>query len=696
MVDRLLRLACRMAVLSATCLSPLSAPAQSAPANANAPDAIPLKPARTEFNLDEISPLINNVLLVPPPGGPLPTGGRNLQVVQGRVLDAAGAPVFAAHVALTGGTNYGRDFDDNYDKTDRLGRFLVRGNDRRRRLVVRSADGQIMRTQLEPGQAFALVQWPGLRKLNVHVAPELCAPGTKINLSCQKSETGLQAPRREATLDDAGKATFDHVPPTNIRIFATIQLKRDNGKSDYHYRVIGAGTLAAASDAEQTLELTTAGRIPVRGDVGPDALNVIINRVETAAFPWAGPADAVLVNPDGTFLAHVPGPGDYRLVVHAKPVRRPDGKPIKSFEDIPPGARIYLNGEITTRRFTVGLATQRVDIPRDEPHKHPTIARMHNLLDSRMGGHGASRVSYSFTDVKGVDLTRIDDRAGVVAELLRILNDPHAPTNWKYLALGALGRIVDSPGVADGLIALLKSRPADIDEGQIFDALEQAKQDLPRIVDVIAPYTSHELGGFRRIAYGALARLAYVNPQLRERVAPVLIAGLHDPDDLVRSRLVRLVNNVVNDTTSEAAAVAELKTLTADPHPDISIWAAQALWKITGDSTRLIPMATALLMANDDDYEAKGMAAYVLDGVPSLPPATLDALRRFASFKRTQGHPNHIEGSRAQLAYAAQKILKAHGITPTNDPPDTISPPPPAANEGLPDLSELPAEDGKQ
>jgi HEAT repeat protein len=208
--------------------------------------------------------------------------------------------------------------------------------------------------------------------------------------------------------------------------------------------------------------------------------------------------------------------------------------------------------------------------------------------------------------------------------------------------------------VPEGLIKLLEHPPEDIGAGQIIDQFRGAQQDLPHIVDVIVPFTRHETFSGRWGAYYTLSWLLGRHAELRDRIAPVLATGLADPDERVREQVVRAVGYHHIEEGADA-----LRPLLSDAKLDVRLFAARAIWQTAGDRAPLLTAATATLVADYQDYEAKRFAAQAIDEVPLLPDDVIAALKTCAAYNKRPPFDNHGETTRYQLAMLAQKILKA-------------------------------------
>lgn len=609
-------------------------------ADDGAADDVPLKATRSEFDLRDFRDFINHDLSVPQPGGKMPTGDRTIRVIQGRVVDREGQPIAGAQIAFAEAVGrHNLDYDECYDLTDELGRFVVQGDGERTRIVVRRGAGQVWNVPIEAKQTFVLAMWPAPSRVRVAIAPELSAPGAKITLASKKYWAGMGPLRVEAVLGDDGTAKFENVLPGDFRVYTRQPLVRESVGSEYAEREFGQVTIAAGETRELTYDGT--GRVPVRGEA-PDGWCVVIERERTRYEDTFGYVDGVLVGDDGKFVAHVPGPGVYKLNVKARPVATVDGELVA-------GQRIFVNGVALRRRFVVDAMTKAVELAAEED-VDPTVAFVHNELDSE----GPMNVSWSYTDVQAAQLCRHKDRAGVAAELLRILNDPHAPHDWTYVTLQAVGGMTDTPEVVEGLIKLLAAPREGVGAGSLIEALSTTERDVPRIVDIILPYCRHDQWTVRWKAHYCLGRMAIKHPEIKPQITPSILAALGDEHERIRS-----------DAASQLGwmeikpAAADLIPLLGDSSYKVRLAAARALWQTTGDSGAIVPMATEVLAQEGSDFEAKKDAAYALRDVVDLPPETRDALRLHADYPQGPPFNNHADVMRFQLASIAKEILKA-------------------------------------
>jgi hypothetical protein len=415
----------------------------------------------------------------------------------------------------------------------------------------------------------------------------------------------------------------------------------ESGGSEYSEREFGQVTIAAGETRELTYD--GSGRIPVRG-VAEGGWCVEIERERTKYVDTFGYVDGVLVGENGKFTAHVPGPGLYKVVVKSRPAPVMD----RRLRQMRPEFSVVM-----MRRFVVDESTKLVDLTAEE-HVDPTVAFVHQTLDSR----GPPNVTFSHMDVQAAWLARHEDRAGVAAELLRILNDPHAPHDWTYVSVQALGGMTDTPAVVDGLFALLDDPPADVSVGSMIGALHHIDAEAPEsvtgaVVRRFIALTRDDQWEVRWSAYYYLGRMTIKHPEIKSEIAPTMIVGLVDENERIRRDAAATIGWLEIKPGS-----VDLLPLLGDPSYMVRLAAARALWQTTGNGEALVSMATEILAQDNDDYEAKKDAALALRDAGELPEETRDALRAYTGFPGRPPFNNNADLMRFQLGSVAKTILE--------------------------------------
>ena len=641
-------LACVVAILL-PCVAIV--PTHAAAGDAAAADNVPSKQARSQFDLREFDDFINFDLSVPRPRGPLQIEDRSIRTVHGQVLDHFGQPVVGAQVALAEEIGkHNEDFNENYDKTDESGRFLVQGNSSRCRVVVRRAKGKLLNIPLTAEQGDVRVVWPAPRRVRLVVDAARCWPDTSIFLSSTEYWAGMEPLRMKATIDAHGVAILDDVPMGTFRVYVVRPLVTPDGGELYAERELGQFSVGAAEVNEVRLDDDPV--IRVEGDAALPGACALIHREQLRYTHIIGIVDAVFCDDKGRFTARVPGPGVYRLEVKAAP-KPPLTKQERERQDT--FEQDDENPILMTHRFVVDEKTEAVKLDL-QAKVDPTIAFVHATLDSQP----PSFASWSHSDVQAAWLVGHEDRAGVVKELVRILNDPQAPHLWSYPTLQALGDMTETPGVVDALLTMMDSPDHLGRRAGLIHALHKAESDLPRIIERVSQHTKDYEMTDRWGVLSTLARIAFAHPETKEQVIPVLITGLDDEDERIRSDSARSLGLL-----QAKLAAPELTKLLEDPSYKVRLWAARALWQTTKNRQPLIEMTTTILLRDDDDLQAKKDAILALSDVPELPQEILDALTTYAANNDKPPFNDPQELMRYQLGMAARARLKEQ--TPRGD-----------------------------
>ena len=147
--------------------------------------------------------------------------------------------------------------------------------------------------------------------------------------------------------------------------------------------------------------------------------------------------------------------------------------------------------------------------------------------------------------------------------------------------------------------------------------------------------------------------MAHEHPELKEQVVPVLVTGLGDANERIRRDSVAALGWL-----EASLAAPELTKLLDDPSYKVRLWTARAIWQTTKNRDPLIGMATAILLGDDSDLEAKKDAIHALREVPDLPQEVLTSLTTYGANADKPPFNDHEKLLRYQLGNAARELLK--------------------------------------
>jgi hypothetical protein len=124
------------------------------PTEAEVSADIPPQPSRSTFDIKEFDSFISHELSRTQPRGSHAEFGPFPRQIHGQVVDHAGQPIVDAFVALVERIGYSSaTFNESYDKTDKLGRFVVAGQVNQERIIVRRSVSSTWKVWLQPKQS---------------------------------------------------------------------------------------------------------------------------------------------------------------------------------------------------------------------------------------------------------------------------------------------------------------------------------------------------------------------------------------------------------------------------------------------------------------------------------------------------------------------------------------------------------------
>jgi HEAT repeat protein len=260
------------------------------------------------------------------------------------------------------------------------------------------------------------------------------------------------------------------------------------------------------------------------------------------------------------------------------------------------------------------------------------------------------------------ELLRYDDRQRLVAELLRLLHDPHWQSDHRGEAVRALAMLSEMPGVVEEMLALI-DRPhlRTIQLTAIYE-LRNVKREHQLVIDRLLELRRSDRERVRQNAYSALEAIAYRHREFADAISAVLIEALDDPSEQIRYRAAGTLGGLPRPELAAALTAA------LDDESDlVRLGAARSLRSISGDSELLMRVASEVLLSGVAFAEAKRQAVSALREFDEIPPATVDALRDYAAaaadavpFPRRASESFH-------LGMDARRLLWQKGLDETAD-----------------------------
>ncbi len=606
-----------------------------------------LKPARSVFDMRDLRAFISQDLSRTYSRGSLANWGIETRKVHGRVIDHEGKPVVGAQVAIAEPIGYsGNCYDENFDTTDELGRFVLEGHIRRNRLAIRRGPGQIWRAELKPDQRSVEVTWPQPAKLTLAVDPKLCQPKSQLSISTAQYWAGMSTMNYSAQLDGEYRAAVQDVMPGDY-VVSTKKMISIGGKEKSRYVEIGRFSVNAGES--KVVRCEPVGQAMIQGKL-KGALYVTIDRQKNTYHDVARTVDIVALREDGGFQVGPLSAGRYVLRFFGA-----SGPEIRGGRfGGPAGDQLARKQRIAIHKTDMQVELNLSTAPKG------VVAFVHQTLDSERS-RGAS---WSHADVQAAQLSLHVDRAGVVKELLRALDDPNSPQPWQHVILQALGSMTETPGVLDGLLASIEKPRTAMESAlaqgsrrrrwlspAIIRTLQDSKVSLGKIVDGIFQHRKSDDLILRSATFGALGRLAAAHPDLHAKVVPYLIEALSDADDGTRGDAAATLGRI-----NAKQAVKKLYDLREDPSGKVAVWSAWAIWKVTG--AREQAEAAMITRLRGDKFGGKWEAVYLLSEFEEPAKETIAALVELTKYDGKAPFTGD-EYERNRLKNQAKRTLKA-------------------------------------
>lgn len=569
------------------------------------------KPARSQFDMQEVREFISQTLSRTPSQGSLHPWGMQSRTIRGRVVDYDGQPVVGAYVAFVEPIGFSRNCnDENFDKTDEHGRFVVEGDFMRSRLVVRRSKTQVWSVDIPRDKGAVEIVWPEPATVRISVDADLREEDASlITVTSTRYWAGLATLNAQFELDENNAVEITDQLPGEF----TIAVKRSIQIGDHsESRYVEVGSFLAEPGAKLDVNCRPTGHRRISGNCpegikGPAILHV--DRARTRYQDGCRTCDLVACE-DGSFATAPLPPGNYVLRFKLPPAPKPQppaNQVIRTFRPV-----------VAAREWRYRIVVPEADAPLTvsvEPPADEVVARIHNVLDSQ----GPLNVSWSHTDVQVASLLRDTDREAVQRELLRLFRSPNTPQEWQYPIRRALGGMLDSPKVLDAFLERMRTTDELGDRTAILGIFRDSKRATQEIVESVAQYRNDEDVFIRSSALNALGRLVDADQSMRPIIIPWLIEATSDPYDRIRSDMVATLGRI-----NAEEAVSALQKSIEDPIGKVRVMAAWALWRITGERERPIKLMTVRLRASD--HSGKVEAASFLGEFSELPEITIKQL----------------------------------------------------------------------
>jgi hypothetical protein len=254
-------------------------------------------------------------------------------------------------------------------------------------------------------------------------------------------------------------------------------------------------------------------------------------------------------------------------------------------------------------------------------------------------------------------LVRYDDRPRLVAELVRLLNDPKWQSDNRSEAVRALGMLTEMPGVVESMLALLDLQHLGTTELTVISELRHVKRYHMLVIARLLEMTRSDRDRVRQNAYCSLEAIAYRHREFADAISAVLIGALDDSSELIRSRAAGTLGGLPHPDLADALADA------LDDESDlVRLGAARSLRKVTGDEDLLVRIAGEVLLDDEAAFEAKQQAIGALRDIDEIPTETVDALRDYAVAATDSVPFSQRSSMQFHLGVAARRLLWQKGI----------------------------------
>ena len=238
------------------------------PTEAEVSADIPPQPSRSTFDIKEFDSFISHELSRTQPRGSHAEFGPFPRQIHGQVVDHAGQPIVDAFVALVERIGYSSaTFNESYDKTDKLGRFVVAGQVNQERIIVRRSVSSTWKVWLQPKQSSVKITWPKPATIDLSIAQELRQPEARVLIRTTSYWSGMTSLDCSVELDEDGKSTVTNMIPGDYFVSITKEIEFDEGNKT---RYIDIGGFSIKAGERKKVHCQKTGKRQVTGQLKPD------------------------------------------------------------------------------------------------------------------------------------------------------------------------------------------------------------------------------------------------------------------------------------------------------------------------------------------------------------------------------------------------------------------------------------------
>jgi len=570
----------------------------------------------------------------------------------GRIVGTDGNPVVGARVLLAEAVRYPEFYRRNLDRTDEQGRFVVYGTPGTDLLYVQ-VDDHILRQQTNHNEDI-VVRLP--RLATVRFQTELW----ENQVSDRIKIVAFPASSNELTPFGSTALSLQELLRNGLQLFPgryLVQGRRQFVLADVHGSVEILEFNVNRDQPEQSVLLDSRtgqkiigkvkgieSRLAASKSVGIQVQLLSNTRPPRPLTSSVRVLDTAVCDFKGVFAFHNVPAGDYRLQGRFVPM--PTEKRNNQF-------RQHVDTKVFDERVTIADSRVMLLLPRDNSPV-PTAHKVHDILETEAIGSRNYTFSHDVAQLgRFWKIRDIEDRDGVVSELLRMLSSDDTPSTWRSRSIQLLGmlRPIEDRVVA-GLFAAL-DRPANrYRGGSITGCLLLLTDEQKHLRKRVFALSSHSNWRVRSSLVDKLGRRASQQIAPDEAFAPLAVGLLTDPNGLIRKSAATWLG-----VLRVSSAVEHLTPMLKDSWGPARATAAWALWNITGSAEPSIDTMIDVLQKGDN--EARREALYYIDSFDYFAEPALPALGYIVLESIAVGDALPNAQLRSRNAEAAKRAIKA-------------------------------------
>jgi len=553
--------------------------------------------------------------------------------LQGRVLDADGKPVPGARVFLAEDWWRREPYLAEMDTTDADGRFVVATSQAPRTLAV-AAEELKWAVEVESGTGEFTVRLPKQSEVTFRVPEAIQLERDELSITGQRLDSGNGCPFGSRRVKvPADRRVLLRLPPGVFSI----------GHRKPKFGDVELDEIEVKGDGEQAFTIGRREGCRIHGRITGLAetlakLHAQAARVTVSAAKIHSPFDSrtfamVFCDEQGRF--------DVGPIPHGPCVIRVQGV----YRGVIDPSHRRENPWILTHRVTAAGDAIELDLP-TERERETTVEAVHRLLDwEPLVYPGWAPLEPFFS------LSHHPDREGVVAELVRLLNDDRTPWNWRNTAISTLSAL--RPVTDQTHSELVKAIDNPVNHAwrpTIIAWLDRLGPEAVAVIDKLAEFKDDPHWRVRYAVvdvYGDISReLGKPHPTMER----TWVAALDDQDGRVREKAAGWLGH-----HRCLAGLLKLRANLNDSYAPARAKTAWAVSAIANDADATVGAMIEILRGND--YAGRLEAAHYLQHFDHRAEAALPALRENTNFDKEPPFRNGEDTLRYRIKKAALKAI---------------------------------------